>query len=169
MWLNVDDGYLYVCDLIVCTFTFTRPNKEAPHRSLHADSLVLLALLPADCHCSLQASLTSQFHHLLVYEVTPDPSYTLAASQLACPCLNAGCLRMLPTDREGNQTLLNKMILLSARKWVFSQTHMPASPAGLIHMPQSQGPYLGLQFPEIYKNWFRNAHCEKILRSIIVW
>ena len=75
----------------VHALTYTRSNKGTLHHSLHADSLILLVLLPADCHCSLQAGLTSPFHHLLVHEVTPGPPDKLAVSQLAGPCFNASC------------------------------------------------------------------------------
>lgn len=76
--------YLFVS---VHALTYTRSKKD----TLHADSLILLALLPADCHCSLQAGLASVFQHLLVYEVTPGPPDKLAVSQLAGTCLNASC------------------------------------------------------------------------------
>lgn len=89
--------YLYVCVcvcyLFVCApaLTYTRSNKDTVHHSLHADSLILLALPPAACRCCLQAAFTSLFHHFRVLEVTPGLTDRLAVSQMAGTSLNAIC------------------------------------------------------------------------------
>lgn len=95
----------------VHALTYTRSSRDTLYHSLHSDSLILLALLPADCDCSLQAGLTFLFHHLLVYEVTPVPS-----DKLACTCLNSSCLCSQLTEKETSLTMLSKIILLTARK-----------------------------------------------------
>lgn len=97
-----------LCDLMLKTGTCTcvsiylfvsvhALNKGTVHHSLHADSLILLALLSADCHCSLQAGLTSPFYRLFVCEVTPGPPDKLAVRQLA------SCLYSQLTEKETKQ------------------------------------------------------------------
>ena len=98
---DADDGYLYVCECL-CVHVLHIPDlvKTHCHHSLHADSLILLALLPADCRCSLQAGLTFIFHQLLVYEFTPGPTDKPALSQLARTWFNASCLCLHLTEKE---------------------------------------------------------------------
>lgn len=95
-------------------------HKVTAHHSLCADSLILLAPLSADCHCSLQAG-----PHTPI--LLPPCMWGHSRSPQQAGCWPTGRLRILPTVREGNQTMLNKMIALRARKWLFGLQLDPLS------------------------------------------